>query len=159
VMDGWELLQQLQQDPQLSQTPVLVCSASAFESDRQKSLNIGGSDFLAKPVQAEELYQQLGKYLELTWQYAATPDPIAEQTTAPSAWVIPDSSDLQALITHADAGYFRGIREELDKLEQINPAYQPFVQELRSLTKQFNITKIRQFLQGAMESSQSTTLI
>jgi signal transduction histidine kinase/ActR/RegA family two-component response regulator len=159
VMNGWDLLQQLQQDSQLSQIPVLVCSASAFENDRQKSLDIGGSDFLAKPVQAEELYQLLGKYLQLTWNYACDSAPAHPQSSAPVTWMIPDQLALRTLVEHADAGYFRGIREELDKLEQINPAYQPFVQELRSLTKQFNISKIRTFLQTALESTQTPTSI
>jgi CheY-like chemotaxis protein len=150
IMDGWVLLRQIQASSPLSQIPVLVCSASVFESDRQKSLNVGGTDFLAKPVQAEELYQLLGKYLQLTWEYALPAIPVQPQETASDRWIIPDPALLQPLIAHADAGYFRGIREALDQLEQTDPAFVPFVQELRHLTKQFNITKIRQFLQDAI---------
>jgi signal transduction histidine kinase/DNA-binding response OmpR family regulator len=154
VMNGWEFLEQLQQHRQWAQIPVLVCSASVFESDRQKSLNVGGSDFLAKPVQAEELYKLLGKHLKLTWQYAAVSLP---ETLESSALVIPEASVLKTLTAHVDAGYFRGIREELDAIEQLDPKYQRFVQELRTLTKQFNIHKIREFLQPAPLISSSTT--
>lgn len=55
VMDGWEMLKQLRQSETLRDAIVIVSSASVFEIDRQKSLDAGSNDFLAKPVQADEL--------------------------------------------------------------------------------------------------------
>lgn len=51
-VDGWEILQALQLDEELYQTPVIVCSA--WESaDLAKSL--GAAEFLKKPITQEQL--------------------------------------------------------------------------------------------------------
>ncbi|MEB3292562.1 MAG: ATP-binding protein [Synechococcales bacterium] len=157
VMNGWEFLKQVRRSPDLQEALVLVSSASVYDLDRQKSLDAGGTDFLAKPVQAQELYNLLGKYLQLEWLYAEIE--VSAETTAESTRVIPTRAELQPLWDHVEAGYFRGIREELDRLAALNSAYQPFVQELRELVKQFNIEKIRQFLRSELESAPSIATV
>ncbi len=69
VMDGYEMLSQLRQDDQFQTLPVIVSSASVFESDRQKSIEVEASDFLPKPVQAEALLDSLQPLLQLEWIY------------------------------------------------------------------------------------------
>ena len=50
--DGWVLLQQLKNDPELSSVPVIVFTASAAVSQREKALKMGATDYLVKPVSA-----------------------------------------------------------------------------------------------------------
>jgi len=47
---------------------VVVSSASVSQIDRQKSLKAGADDFLAKPVQADELFRLLEKHLAIAWE-------------------------------------------------------------------------------------------
>ncbi|MDZ8258696.1 ATP-binding protein [Nostoc sp. ChiQUE01b] len=160
VMDGWEMLKQLRQSETLRDAIVIVSSASVFEIDRQKSLAAGGNDFLAKPVQADELYAALAKQLQLDWVYTdtkltSTGDTAASATTI----IIPPICDLKGLLEHVETGYFRGIREELDRLAQLDEQYQPFIQELRQLVKGFNIQTVRHFLQESINQSQESTKI
>ncbi|HEY6511395.1 MAG TPA: response regulator [Burkholderiaceae bacterium] len=54
-LDGFGLIQQLRQDPALSDIPVLVLSARAGEEARLEGLSRGADDYLVKPFSAREL--------------------------------------------------------------------------------------------------------
>ncbi|MEH2208556.1 MAG: ATP-binding protein [Nostoc sp.] len=160
VMDGWEMLKQLRQSQTLRDAIVIVSSASVFEIDRQNSLDAGGNDFLAKPVQAHELYAVLAKQLQLNWVYKNTSTESSIDTDASAKTILsPSISDLKGLLEHVETGYFRGIREELDRLAQLDEQYQPFIRELRELVKGFNIQTVRHFLLESINQSQKSTKI
>ena len=148
VIDGWEMLSQVRQSENLKNIPIIVSSASVYEMDKQQSLVAGGNDFLSKPVQAEELYVLLAKHLDLSWVYAETH--IVPTTTvaiqAESEIVRPPASELANLLEYARKGQMKGIEQELEKLTS-DAKYQPFVNQLNQLVQEFNIQKIRQFLQ------------
>lgn len=146
IMNGWDLLAFLRQSETLNDIPVIVSSASVFDADRHKSLAAGANDFLAKPVQAEQLYRLLAKHLQLQWLYAET-KPVEPVTSASSEIVIPPLSELAGLLECAKRGQMKGIQKELEQLARIDQNYQPFVNQLNSFVKEFNIQKIRQFLQ------------
>ncbi|MGE0279335.1 MAG: response regulator [Rhizobiaceae bacterium] len=57
-MDGWETTRRIKTDPETSAIPIIALTASAFESDREKSLAAGCCDFDTKPV---DLVRLLGK--------------------------------------------------------------------------------------------------
>lgn len=50
AMDGWEATRRLKAAPQTAAIPVIALTASAFDSDRRRSLEIGCADFDTKPV-------------------------------------------------------------------------------------------------------------
>ena len=54
-IDGYALLQQLQQEPTWRNIPVIVVSAFAFRADQQRALNLGARRYLVKPVKLAEL--------------------------------------------------------------------------------------------------------
>jgi len=57
-MDGLETTRRIKADPATSGIPIIALTASAFESDREKSLAAGCCDFDTKPV---DLVRLLGK--------------------------------------------------------------------------------------------------
>lgn len=148
-MDGWEFLKQLRQSEKLKDAIAVVSSANVFERDRQRSLDAGGTDFLPKPVRAEELYDMLAKHLDLTWIEEESNIPIAQPKTSITT-LIPPISELAILLDYAKKGQIKGLQEELDKLAQVDETYQPFVEHLSQAAKGFNIQKIRQFLQESI---------
>jgi signal transduction histidine kinase/CheY-like chemotaxis protein len=149
VIDGWEMLSQVRQSENFKNIPIIVSSASVYEMDKQQSLAAGGDDFLSKPVQAEELYVLLAKHLELSWVYAETLTvPIANlQEQVELEMIVPPALELANLIEYARKGQMKGIEKELEKLSKTDAKYQPFVNQLNQLVQEFNIQKIRQFLQ------------
>jgi CheY-like chemotaxis protein len=57
-MDGWEATQLIRDNPATSAIPIIALTAHALASDRDKSVEVGCSDFDTKPVDLQRL---LGK--------------------------------------------------------------------------------------------------
>ena len=58
-MDGWEATRQLKANPETAAIPVIALTASAFESDRRKSMASGCCDFDTKPVDMVRLLSKI----------------------------------------------------------------------------------------------------
>jgi two-component system, cell cycle response regulator DivK len=54
-VDGYTLLRQVQQHPEWRRTPVIVVSAFAFQSDKDRAMGLGARRYLVKPVNLAEL--------------------------------------------------------------------------------------------------------
>ncbi len=62
-VDGRLVLEQLKNDPELSSIPVVVFTASAAASQREKALKMGATDYLIKPVGATSLKEAVARSL------------------------------------------------------------------------------------------------
>jgi len=62
-MDGWEATRRIKADPETSGIPIIALTASAFESDREKSFAAGCCDFDTKPVDLARLLGKIEKSL------------------------------------------------------------------------------------------------
>lgn len=58
-ISGYTVLQQLQQQPEWKNLPVIVVSAFAFCADRDRALALGARRYLVKPVKLPELIQAI----------------------------------------------------------------------------------------------------
>jgi signal transduction histidine kinase/DNA-binding response OmpR family regulator len=64
-MDGFELLQAVREDPQLSDLPVVMLSARAGEEAQVEGLEAGADDYLSKPFSARELLARVSANLDM----------------------------------------------------------------------------------------------
>jgi CheY-like chemotaxis protein len=70
--DGHTLCRRMRSSPETENLIIIASSASVFAEDQRLALDSGFNDSLAKPVIEEELFEILGKHLELTWIYAGS---------------------------------------------------------------------------------------
>ena len=62
-MDGYETMQVIRQDPSFRRLPIIALTAKAMKGDREKCLEAGASEYLAKPVNTDQLLAALRMWL------------------------------------------------------------------------------------------------
>ncbi len=62
-MDGYQTIQVIRTDPAFRRLPIIALTAKAMKGDREKCLEAGASDYLAKPVNTEQLLSALRMWL------------------------------------------------------------------------------------------------
>jgi CheY-like chemotaxis protein len=62
-MDGYQTIQVIRDKPRFRRLPIIALTAKAMKGDREKCLEAGASDYLAKPVNTEQLLSALRMWL------------------------------------------------------------------------------------------------
>jgi HAMP domain-containing protein/CheY-like chemotaxis protein/signal transduction histidine kinase len=62
-MDGYRTMQVIRENPAFRRLPIVALTAKAMKGDREKCLEAGASDYLAKPVNTEQLLSALRMWL------------------------------------------------------------------------------------------------
>ncbi len=62
-MDGYETMQVIRQNPSFRRLPIIALTAKAMKGDREKCLEAGASEYLAKPVNTDQLLAALRMWL------------------------------------------------------------------------------------------------
>jgi CheY-like chemotaxis protein len=62
-MDGYQTMEVIRAKPQFRRLPIIALTAKAMKGDREKCLEAGASDYLAKPVNTEQLLSALRIWL------------------------------------------------------------------------------------------------
>jgi CheY-like chemotaxis protein/HAMP domain-containing protein len=62
-MDGYETMRQIRGDQRFRTLPILALTAKAMKGDREKCLQAGASDYIAKPVNTDQLLSLLRVWL------------------------------------------------------------------------------------------------
>jgi len=62
-MDGYQTMQVIRGNSEFLRLPIVALTAKAMKGDREKCLEAGASDYLAKPVNTEQLLSVLRMWL------------------------------------------------------------------------------------------------
>jgi CheY-like chemotaxis protein len=62
-MDGYQAIEAIRANPERRRLPIIALTAKAMKGDREKCLEAGASDYLAKPVNTEQLLSTLRNWL------------------------------------------------------------------------------------------------
>jgi signal transduction histidine kinase/DNA-binding NarL/FixJ family response regulator len=151
VMDGFEMLKQLRQNPASQNLPVIVSSASVFDIDQSRSIAAGGNAFLAKPVQADVLFSQLQEQLKLEWIYESVTPELEAETQGEEEQVLPAAETLRQYAAMLAVGDVFILQEEARKLAMTQPAYAAFAKTIVQLAEGFEMKKLAELIQQALE--------
>jgi CheY-like chemotaxis protein len=92
-MDGYETMRQIRANKEIADVPLVAVTAKAMKGDRQKCLDAGASDYIAKPVDIELLLALMRVWVGRSRLGVAAPrkparprrrraEPILQQTAA-----------------------------------------------------------------------------
>ncbi|MGH8325586.1 MAG: response regulator, partial [Steroidobacteraceae bacterium] len=62
-MDGYATMRRIREDPRFRLLPIIALTAKAMQGDREKCLGAGASDYVAKPVNTEQLLSLVRTWL------------------------------------------------------------------------------------------------
>lgn len=146
-LDGFGLIKRIRSSEAFKDTVIIVSSASVFEADQHRSLEVGGNDFLTKPVEAIVLFQKLRQHLHLEWLYEQQ-STVSRADQDNAELVTPPIAKMEILYELVKKGNFKGIIKQAALLEQMDTKYIPFAKKLHQLAKGFQDQEILALIQS-----------
>jgi len=154
-IDGWETLRALRRQA-LSDAPVAIVSANAFDKGLDNDAGITPADFITKPVRIDDLLDWLGRHLRLQWQAGAGASlPLATATGPagpPHGTPRPSKAQLLALQDMVNLGYPRGVQRLLDDMQATQPDTAAWLAPLRELARDFDFDRMTPWIQDALHT-------
>jgi CheY-like chemotaxis protein len=144
-IDGIEVTTRLRKQGLM--TSIIVVSANAYQSHRRLASAAGCDNFIAKPLQIDELLRKIKLHLSLDWIYAGQETALQiENLAAREPMQIPPPHFLGELAEFARIGDLRGLGDRLQALATQDPNYVAFVAHLQTLSKDFRLADIKRLL-------------
>lgn len=149
VMNGLETIKNIRSDPYDKNIPIIALSASVFADDKSQSLSAGSNIFMPKPINVEELLNNISKLLGIEWKYDRVKivqslsdkfSDIAESKVANDD-EIPDGEILKSIKNCAILGDISGINSILKELES-SGKYKGFILKIGNYTNKFDTESI-----------------
>jgi signal transduction histidine kinase/purine-cytosine permease-like protein len=150
-IDGWETIRRLKREG-LSDAPIAIVSANAFDKGLENDAGILPADFIVKPVRMNELLDWLGRTLGLEWQHAPVAPAPPEAAPTAADWVLPPEEQLAALEEMVNLGYYRGIVRLLDTIRATHPECAAFADHMHALARQFQLDAMGGVLRKARDA-------
>ena len=121
-LDGLEATRQIRQLSGGTTIPIVALTANAFTTDKERCFAAGMTDFLSKPVEPDELYVVLGKYLS-AGKTACTLAPLAATLKEPIDHVqlIDELSILAELMSTGSIDAVQYFNQMESRLKQLCP--------------------------------------
>ena len=126
-IDGYAVIKRIKNTAPEHPTVIISISASTFEEDRQKALDLGCDGFVGKPFKEFEIFEEMKKHLHLRYVYAEDiqKDDLAREAQEqalsletvkglPSKWKI----EMKQAIEHVDLDQMGILIEEMRKRDE-----------------------------------------
>ncbi|MBF0408182.1 MAG: response regulator [Candidatus Riflebacteria bacterium] len=152
VMDGCEATQRIRELPGGKDIPIIAVSASAFEEQMKKVLQLGANDFLRKPIRENELYEKVTLYLNVEFLYEEEKDNNDSQENSSELPFKDKFSEQLLLVPDNLVKDIFSASEKLDKeelLKLVNPleiTLPVFTQHIQKLVETYRFDMIQELL-------------
>jgi signal transduction histidine kinase/CheY-like chemotaxis protein len=138
-LDGFEMARRLRQLPILKELVIIACSASFLNALNTRET--GCDDFLSKPIDIEELFDRLQKYLKLEWVYES--EPVTEVVENAERELIPPPKEvLRKIYDAVELGDVEAIEREVNNFQNLDSRYQAFADRILDLATKFEYVEI-----------------
>jgi len=141
-MDGLEAAQHIKNESESSCPKMVAVSASALLHERQKYLEAGFDDFVAKPVDVEQVYGVLANFLQVEFEYDA-----AESRPMDFSTVSLPEELLSRLKAATEVYNTTELKRYLDEVEQLGNDGQRLAEHLRGWIQRSDIEAIISILE------------
>ena len=148
VMDGYEATRRIKSTEAGRATPVIALTASTLEGSQVQIMAAGVDTYLRKPFQAEELFEVVGKCLDLHYVFADEPDKIMSHPELASLIpkvpvALPDEliRAMQQAVEEGDIGQLTELIVQVEKLDSTKSCV------LQALADEFYYEKLGQWLE------------
>jgi signal transduction histidine kinase/CheY-like chemotaxis protein/HPt (histidine-containing phosphotransfer) domain-containing protein len=81
-MDGYEASRAIRKEHRLADLPIIAMTANAMRGDRERCLEAGMTDYVAKPIERQELFAALLRAMPPAPEQDASPQPAQEKPTS-----------------------------------------------------------------------------
>ena len=154
VMTGFEMVKKVREMPEIQDVPIIAISASVFDMDKEKSLNMGCQAFLSKPLEADKLFGLMADLLDLEWIYEEAEETadMVETTIIPETELLaPPQDELEKLYELTMIGDLKDVGDYTEQLVQNNPDYLPFARQIQQYIQLIEDEPILALLEQLME--------
>jgi CheY-like chemotaxis protein len=140
VMDGYEAIRRIRARADGKAVRIISVTASAFDEDRKKALEIGADDFLGKPFREDVLLEKIKALLAVDYVYTDEPSVLKpEQEAAGEVWRERAAALPATLINQLhDATLAADLARILELIEQVEKHNVSVAGRMRSLAKDFD---------------------
>jgi len=98
IMDGYDATREIRKDPVYSELPIIAMTANALLSDKEKCLQVGMNDHVAKPIDTNKLFRKIAYWIKkgqaITQEKSIigvpTPHSLTNEELATSNGIIPN---------------------------------------------------------------------
>ncbi|MFA7300314.1 MAG: response regulator, partial [Sideroxydans sp.] len=111
VMDGVTATREMRKEERFKDLPIVAMTANAMQADRDRCLAAGMNDYIAKPIEPEELWKALLKWIKPKAAQAAGVSQVMDATD--NEQLLPQDAGLPFAITGLDM--INGLRRVLGK--------------------------------------------
>lgn len=154
-LDGYELTKELRSNESTKNIPIIIITAFDPKEIEEKFTELNVSDIILKPVEEKLLMSVIQKVINISWNYLngiGTSFPLFSDTTVESEIIsYPDIEIISELNKLVNRRNFSKLHENLDKIEQENKSFIPFVKKIKKLANSFNSNLIRKELAKIIE--------
>ena len=140
-VDGIQAIQAIRASDSGNDIPIIAVSASVFEDDKDHVLSAGADDFVAKPVQEADLFQKIGRCLNIDYRFeSSSSDAMGNLSELPDLTEARLSELPENLLAEMGAAVDGGYMERLSELAHIAADHSPTIsRQLMDLVQRYDL--------------------
>jgi signal transduction histidine kinase/ligand-binding sensor domain-containing protein/FixJ family two-component response regulator len=137
VLDGLEAIRQIRQSLKLETISIIANSAGVNREDQDNSIAAGANSFVPKPIDTQNLLEEIGRLLRLMWTYDTSEQIPSSGHVHTETFLLPALAEMEGLIDVARTGNMRAIKDYAEHLIALDTQYRQFAEEIKHLANEY----------------------